>query len=156
MKLYSILLSFIKLRYILSFPLKWWVVFLQSWASTSHVSNSTGSSATTFLQLLLLLHVMKERLLLCTAGVGLAAVISMQVIQAVSYAGVGHLIPWFYLSNAWRNGLSTRKIGKSLWMLLSVIPIFRHCCFISWCTLRLCGNCFVPQWSRPANTWYFK
>ena len=70
----------------------------------------------------------------------LLEVISMQVIQAVSFAGVGHLIPWFYLSNAWRNGLSTLKIGKSLCMLLSVIPIFRDCCFVSWCTLRLCGN----------------
>ena len=39
--------SFIKLGHILYIPLKWWVIFLQSWwTSTVHFSNSTGSSAT--------------------------------------------------------------------------------------------------------------
>ena len=38
--------SFIKLRYILEIPLKWSVIFLQSWTSTGYFSNSTGSSVT--------------------------------------------------------------------------------------------------------------
>ena len=39
--------SLIKLGYIiLRIPLKWWVIFLQSWTSTGHSSNSTGSSVT--------------------------------------------------------------------------------------------------------------
>ena len=38
--------SFIKLGYILYTPLKWWVIFLQSWTSTGYFSNSTGSSVT--------------------------------------------------------------------------------------------------------------
>ena len=36
---------FIKLRYILlHIPLKWWVIFMKSWTSTSYFSNLTGSS----------------------------------------------------------------------------------------------------------------
>ena len=38
--------SFIKLRYILEVPLKWWVIFLKSRASTGCSSNSTSSSVT--------------------------------------------------------------------------------------------------------------
>ena len=38
--------SFIKLGYILQIPLKWLVIFLQSWTSTGYISNSTGSSVT--------------------------------------------------------------------------------------------------------------
>jgi hypothetical protein len=36
----------IKLGYILQIPLKWSVIFLLSWTSTSYFSNSTGSSVT--------------------------------------------------------------------------------------------------------------
>jgi hypothetical protein len=38
--------SFIKLGYIPYIPLKWLVIFLQSWISTGYFSNSTGSSVT--------------------------------------------------------------------------------------------------------------
>ena len=38
--------SFIKLGYILQIPLKWSVIFLQSWTSTGYFSDSTGSSGT--------------------------------------------------------------------------------------------------------------
>jgi hypothetical protein len=38
--------SFIKLGYVLWIPMKWSVIFLQSWTSTGYFSNSTGSSAT--------------------------------------------------------------------------------------------------------------
>ena len=38
--------SFIKLEYILYFPLKWSVIFLQSWTSTGYFSNSTSSFVT--------------------------------------------------------------------------------------------------------------
>ena len=42
----SFWLSFIKLGWILQIPLKWWVIFLQSWTSTGYFSNSTSSSVT--------------------------------------------------------------------------------------------------------------
>ena len=38
--------SFMKLGYVPYFPLKWSVIFLQSWTSTSYFSNSTGSFVT--------------------------------------------------------------------------------------------------------------
>jgi hypothetical protein len=38
--------SFIKLGYIVSIPLRWWIIFLQSWTLTGYFSNSTGSSVT--------------------------------------------------------------------------------------------------------------
>ena len=38
--------SFIDLRRILQIPLKWWVNFQNSWASTGYFSNSTSSSVT--------------------------------------------------------------------------------------------------------------
>ena len=38
--------SFLKLGYILYIPLKWPIIFLQSWTSTAYFSNSTGSSVT--------------------------------------------------------------------------------------------------------------
>ena len=41
-----LLVSFIKLGYILQIPLKWLVIFLQSWTSTGYFSNSTGSFVT--------------------------------------------------------------------------------------------------------------
>ena len=39
-------ISFIKLEYVLQTPLKWSVIFLQSWTSTGYFWNSTGSSVT--------------------------------------------------------------------------------------------------------------
>jgi hypothetical protein len=39
-------IPFIKLRYILQFPLKWSVIFMQSPTSTGYFSNSTGSFVT--------------------------------------------------------------------------------------------------------------
>ena len=42
----NLLVSFIKLGYILKIPLKWSVNFLQSWTSTGYFSNSTGSFVT--------------------------------------------------------------------------------------------------------------
>ena len=38
--------SFINLMYILLIPLKWSVIFLQSWTSSAYFSNSTGSFVT--------------------------------------------------------------------------------------------------------------
>ena len=38
--------TFVKLGYILEIPLKWSIIFLQSWTSTGYFSNSTGSFVT--------------------------------------------------------------------------------------------------------------
>ena len=46
--------SFIKLGYILQSPLKWSVIFLQSWTPTSYFSISTGSSVTNCLNVSIL------------------------------------------------------------------------------------------------------
>ena len=39
-------IPFIRLEYVLWTPLKWFVIFLQSWTSTGYLSNSTGSFVT--------------------------------------------------------------------------------------------------------------
>ena len=57
--------SFIKWRYFLQIPLKWSIIFMQSWTSTGYFSNSTGSFATNCWFSPIMGFIGSQRLFLC-------------------------------------------------------------------------------------------
>jgi hypothetical protein len=61
--------SFIKLEYILWIPLKWSVIFLQSWISTNYFSNSTSSFVTNCRFSPIISHMVIIMNVLCEFGV---------------------------------------------------------------------------------------